>query len=171
MTNTEFVSRVRAVFAGSLLVRAIAAAVRLGYREGAAVTRDALAGDRSAPHGSPARLQEFDRFLRLITASRMFVWCARPAQWAAAAWRTSRTAAVAHRIRRELSVFDFVSRCRIAGIALLTAALTDGVLRQFDPRPASAIRVWLWSALFATSILMITAAPGLSAAWSRRFNR
>ena len=115
--------------------------------------------------------QELDVLIQMIASSRFYAWLARPVRWAARAWTTSATRRLVGAVGREISALETVETLRLSGLVLVAAVLTDGLLRQFDPRPASAIRAWLWGALLLASVVMLTAAPQLAEAWRRRLNR
>jgi hypothetical protein len=175
MRSADSVERLRAAVRGSTLITWVRAGFTRSCAEAAGVVRDLLhdpgaSGDALSVQGADER--ELDDVVRTVTSSRLYLLFAWPVRRIVSAWQTARVRNIVNAGRREVEALDAAQACRLAGLALLAAVLTDGLVRRFDPRPASGIRLWLWSALLATAVLMIAAAPQLVVAWrGRRFNR
>jgi hypothetical protein len=167
-------TKLRAAVRGSLLLGSIGALLAWLQREVVAIVRQLFAEtepNRAARGVAAGDQREFDALMQLIESSRLCQWLARPARWAACAWRASATHDVTRNVRDRMAALGTTRSIELAGVLLAAASVTDGVLGLFDPRPASSIRSWLWGALLVAAVVMWTAAPRLAVAWSRRFSR
>ncbi len=80
--------------------------------------------------------------------------------WAVSAAR--RTAGRAGGILRDASLPE---RVRAIGLWAAAAAITDGLLTPFDPRPATLSRWALWAGLLVIGVVAAAAAKPVAAAW------
>lgn len=109
-----------------------------------------------------------DAVLRLGGTSRLVAVLWWPVRRVVSAWRVAGVPEFVVGIRRTVGALDAAQACRFAGVVLAVAAITDGLLRQFDPRPASLLRTWLWGATLAAAVLLISGARQVVDAWRAR---
>jgi hypothetical protein len=84
------------------------------------------------------------------------------------AWSGSRARMAIEPAAHALRMLTGPQRIRVAGLWIVVAAATDGVLSFLDPRPASAFRWASWVACIVSGALVALAATPLHAAWTER---
>jgi hypothetical protein len=118
----------------------------------------------------PAETETWDAettWLReLARSTRAARWGARAADAARRAWRTSSSHRALDQIRDGVHAMSLTERVRAAGLWATAAALTDGILTPFDPRPATLSRWAMWAGLLVLGATAAAFAGPAVAAWT-----
>jgi hypothetical protein len=170
MTSVQLAVTSRAVVNGSVLISAVSNSVQWLTDRAAALWRDMGANESLRPSDTDRSARELRALENLFATSRIVgaIWW--PVRQIVRSCRTARIQQTVATVRETMAPLNDTQLCQLAGVALGIAALVNGLLRQFDPRPAAPIRTWLWAAVLAVAVLLIVAAPKLVIAWRSRIS-
>jgi hypothetical protein len=101
----------------------------------------------------------------LFAGSRLAGPFYRYAARAMTAWPGSAAMRGLARRRRDYAELPIAQRVHLAGVALATAVLADGLVSLADPRPASAFQWVTASVLLAAGLVIALSASAIAAAW------
>jgi hypothetical protein len=121
--------------------------------------------DQPASIEPAAQVADLAVVRRIVTGSRLAgpVW--RLVADASHSWGDSAAVGnIAARWQR-FDALPLPQRVRAAGIALVTASVSDGLMSLADRRPVSDYRWLMWGVLVAAGILIAACAAGIGAAW------
>jgi len=134
------------------------------------VARRLFAAITTAPAHVPAgaREAEFDDLIDMLASSSVGRIGVSIARAIAGACQSARVAAAGRTAADAVAALGSVDRARVAGIAILAAALTDLVVTPLDPRPVSAARWSLWVGALVVGMVVTARADSAVAAWRER---
>jgi hypothetical protein len=119
------------------------------------------------PSAAPSDI-EFDDMVDMLLRARVGRPVAATIGAVGNTWRHSRAAAALHEAAKAIAQLGLVDRVRAAGVAIVTAALTDLALTPLDPRPVSTARWSMWLAAFVVGIAIAAWPHHAVAAWLER---